>query len=162
MHTQKDSSRGFTLIELLVVVSIIGLLSTLAVLALGTARTKARDSSRVANIANIRGALELYYLQANSYPSDGGSPLALGSGTALCLTDVGFEATCTGSSLYMQGVPRDPSKSGAASVCTDASTAVCDYAFVSTGTSYTIKFYLESGTGGLPTGVRTASPGGTI
>ncbi|OGF31319.1 hypothetical protein A3H09_03530, partial [Candidatus Falkowbacteria bacterium RIFCSPLOWO2_12_FULL_45_13] len=60
--------KGFTLIELLVVIAIIGLLSTLAVVALNNARMKSRDAKRVSDIKQIQTALELYYNDANSYP----------------------------------------------------------------------------------------------
>ena len=40
------SARGFTLIELLVVISIIGILSSFAVVSLNSARAKARDALR--------------------------------------------------------------------------------------------------------------------
>ena len=52
--------RGFTLIELLVVIAIIGLLSTLAVVALNNARMKSRDAKRVSDVKQIQTALELY------------------------------------------------------------------------------------------------------
>ncbi len=55
------NKKGFTLIELLVVVAIIGLLSTLAVVALSTAREKTRDSKRLSDLRNIQTALELHY-----------------------------------------------------------------------------------------------------
>ena len=55
------NKKGFTLIELLVVVAIIGLLSTLAVVALSTAREKTRDSKRLSDLKNIQTALELHY-----------------------------------------------------------------------------------------------------
>ena len=61
------NKKGFTLIELLVVIAIIGLLSTLAVVALGSARVKARDSKRVSDLKQVQTALELYYTDQNAY-----------------------------------------------------------------------------------------------
>ena len=52
--------QGFTLIELLVVIAIIGLLSTLAVVSLNGARSKARDARRVSDLKAVSSALELY------------------------------------------------------------------------------------------------------
>ena len=57
----KQKKSAFTLIELLVVIAIIGILSTLAVVALQNARSKARDSKRVADVKQIQTALELYF-----------------------------------------------------------------------------------------------------
>lgn len=59
---------GFTLIELLVVVSIIGLLSSVVLASLSSARMKARDTLRMSHLDQIRNALELYYNTNNSYP----------------------------------------------------------------------------------------------
>ncbi len=61
---------GFTLIELLVVIAIIGLLSSIVLAQLGTARQKARDAKRVADMQGIMSALELYYSDhSSSYPT---------------------------------------------------------------------------------------------
>jgi len=65
--------KGFTLIELLVVISIIGLLSSLAVVSLNSARTKARDALRKADMSQMRTALGLYYMDNNRYPVCGSS-----------------------------------------------------------------------------------------
>lgn len=54
------AGKGFTLIELLVVISIIGILSTLAVVSLNTSRAKARDARRVSDLKAVSTALEVY------------------------------------------------------------------------------------------------------
>jgi general secretion pathway protein G len=60
--------RGFTLIELLVVIAIIGILSSVVLASLNSARQKGRDTRRVADIKQIQLALELYYDGAGTYP----------------------------------------------------------------------------------------------
>lgn len=59
------------MIELLVVIAIIGVLATLVLLQLGTARSRARDVKRIADVSQIRSAVELYYEDNNGiYPDD--------------------------------------------------------------------------------------------
>ena len=67
--TNKSLVWGFTLIELMVVISIIGLLASIVLVALSSARTKARDAKRLADIRQIQNALELYFNDNNRYPS---------------------------------------------------------------------------------------------
>jgi prepilin-type N-terminal cleavage/methylation domain-containing protein len=59
---------GFTLVELLVVISIIGILSSFAIVSLNAARTKARDALRKGDMAQLRTALNLYYDDFSAYP----------------------------------------------------------------------------------------------
>ena len=68
MQKQKRFQRGFTLIELLVVIAIIGLLATVVVVSLNSARTKARDARRKTDMQASAKALELYAGQNASYP----------------------------------------------------------------------------------------------
>jgi prepilin-type N-terminal cleavage/methylation domain-containing protein len=71
----KGKERGFTLVELLVVIAIIGILATLVLLNLNTARARARDTQRIAHVNQIVGALE-QYLEANGrYPATLGTNL---------------------------------------------------------------------------------------
>lgn len=64
------NQRGFTLIELLVVISIIGLLASVALASLATARQSARDATRLSDIKQIQNALELYRTANNGlYPT---------------------------------------------------------------------------------------------
>ncbi|MDO8669289.1 MAG: type II secretion system protein [Candidatus Buchananbacteria bacterium] len=62
-----NKSRGFTLVELLVVIAIISILATLLLLQLGVARAKARDAKRIADVNQVRSALELYFDDNGNY-----------------------------------------------------------------------------------------------
>jgi len=68
----RRKQKGFTLIELLVVIAIIGILATIVLVSLNTARQKARDSRRQSDIRQLSLALEMYYDSANpvAYPAD--------------------------------------------------------------------------------------------
>lgn len=61
-------SKGFTLIELLVVIAIIGILSSVVLASLNTAKLKANDAKRVSDLNAIRTALEMYAIDHNAYP----------------------------------------------------------------------------------------------
>lgn len=135
-HNQK----GFTLIELLVVIAIIGLLSTLAIVALNSARQKSRDAKRVSDIKQIQTALELYFADQNDYPT--GNAVVLGSANALTLSATnGFAAAAAGTS-YMGLVPSNPTPGG----------ANYSYTCAAAGCQYSLTFTLEANTGALKDG----------
>ena len=56
---KNTNNKGFTLIELLVVIAIIGLLSTMAVISLNSARAKARDARRLSDVKQLSTMLSL-------------------------------------------------------------------------------------------------------
>lgn len=62
--------KGFTLIELLVVIAIIGILSTVVLASLNTARARSRYTQAIAQMREIRTAAEAYFADNGSYPAD--------------------------------------------------------------------------------------------
>ena len=126
----KKNKKGFTLIELLVVIAIIGLLATLSVIALNTARVKARDARRVSDVKQIQTALEMYFDASSTYPA--------ATNTALFLK-------------YMQQFPTNPSPQAE-----EDCSGFGDYVYTRqlSGASYTLRYCLADG------GVATATPAG--
>jgi general secretion pathway protein G len=64
--------KGFTLIELLVVISIIGLLSSIALASLKDARRRAQYVAAQQGFKSVANALELYKTETGDYPSGDG------------------------------------------------------------------------------------------
>jgi prepilin-type N-terminal cleavage/methylation domain-containing protein len=83
---------GFTLIELLVVIAIIGILSSVVLASLNSARQKGRDAKRISDVKQLQLALELYY-DANQ-----GYPLTVSTSTTPNLASAG----------YIAAIPTDP------------------------------------------------------
>lgn len=84
-----SKQQGFTLIELIVSVTIIAVLTVVGVVSFSGTNKKARDSRRMADLENIRIALELYRQgTGSSYPA------------SLSSINVG--------TTYIQKIPTDP------------------------------------------------------
>jgi len=116
----KDKS-GFTLIELLVVIAIIGILASVVLVSLNSARQRGRDARRVADLSQVQTALEIRQNDiSGTYPGTGWAALV----AAIRPT-------------YMTTVPNDPTNSGA---------QVYAYTQCGGGTSYVLSVTLESTT----------------
>lgn len=102
---QSKAKAGFTLIELLVVIAIIGVLASIVLASLNTARQKSRDARRITDIKQIQLALELYYdgTGAGQYPAASGTCDA----TSESATDV-YGLAALSLANYIPQVPRDP------------------------------------------------------
>jgi type IV pilus assembly protein PilA len=123
--------RGFTLIELLVVIAIIGILSSVVIASLNSARVKGRDARREGDIDALKKALVLYQDDnGGAYPSTSGAT------TTLDGSDSVSSALLSGN--YIPTIPVDPQSP------TDS------YSYNSAdGTSYTLNFCMEQANNGF-------------
>ena len=81
-------NKGFTLIELLVVIAIIGILSSVVLASLNTARNKGADAAVKASMSSVRAQAEIWYdNNSNKYNA--------GSATTTCSTGVFADSVIT-------------------------------------------------------------------
>lgn len=105
-------SKGFTLIELLIVIAIIGILASVVLGSLNTARTKATDAAIKSNLTNIRGMASIYYddnafVYAATPFAKAACPATIGAGAGSLFADAKIFGAIT----------EALSKSGGASSC---------------------------------------------
>lgn len=85
-------NKGFTLIELLVVIAIIGILSSVVLASLNSARNKGTDAAIKAELNNLRPAVELFY---DGNGASGYSGWNADTGVAQILTGLASKTTVT-------------------------------------------------------------------
>jgi len=132
----KKLQKGFTLIELLVVIAIIGILSSIVLASLSSARSKGTDAAITSTLSNMRAQAELFASDNNGVYSTTTPSL-----TSTCITGI-FAATnglksltqdlilkaggtanvgCTASSSVWVVTAKLASSNFAASACADSS-----------------------------------------
>ena len=136
---KKYPSSGFTLIELLVVIAIIGVLASVVLASLNSARAKSRDARRRTDINQLRLALELYYDANGSYPLSAAGPNWYSSQPGQCcgVSDNGGNWIPGLAPTYIPFLPREPLPG------TGRPQPICGpwipaYLYFSNGTGYTL------------------------
>ncbi len=125
LTTQRKSDRGFTLIELLVVIAIIGMLSSVVLASMNSARVKARDARRLADAKQLQTAFEAYANDNSAYPAS-----ASGGENVSTLSEL--------TPAYITALPKDPKNSG---------NNIYYYNTSSDRQSYSIRLRLEKNSG---------------
>lgn len=129
---------AFTLIEVLVAVTIVAVLTAIGAVSYSSANRNSRDAKRLADVEDIRTALEMYRADNGHYPD----------------TSAGLSALTDGvdGDIYLVTIPQDPKSSSSG----------CDYEYISDGQSYTLGVCLEKAAGQIvyftPMGQIESSP----
>lgn len=114
MFSKKNKKKGFTLIEMLIVIVIIGILAAALIPRLSSARGRANDVARKADLSQIASALVVYQIDKGSFPT-----------TAWSLSNISWNLIGAG----MSSVPSDPNTSRA-NGWIDATIASWQYGYI--------------------------------
>jgi prepilin-type N-terminal cleavage/methylation domain-containing protein len=131
MQNRIKQNKGYTLIELLVVIAIIGILSSVVLASLNTARGKGNDAKVKAQLSGLRAAAEIF----NDTNSGYGTAYTYGpcpSGAAATTNTVLFTDGPTGMNNYFAA---NAWPAGSAPQCVSVAGASGGYAVAATLTS---------------------------
>lgn len=89
--------------------AVFGLLATLAVLSLNSARASLRDAQRLSDVSVVRSALSQYWLEKATFPQSAGVELGQPGSNTDMLSAAGFVArTDPTQPVYLNYVPTGP------------------------------------------------------
>lgn len=128
---KKNNVKAFTLVELLVVIAIIGIIASISIISLSNARAKAMDAVRVADLKQIKTALEMFFNDIGRYPT----MVEWDTGSLYSVSNIG-------TTTYMEVIPQSPVKNSGDCISTNYR-----YRPIRDGNDYVIDFCLAKGSG---------------
>ena len=137
-------SKGFTLIEMLVVVSLIGILSGIAlnVINIKKVQQRSRDSRRIGDVKRVQTALELYFADNRAYP------VSLSWVNINSADNAVKTGLTTSPNIYIDTLPTDPldGKTSSEDVMTCHGIKIHGYYYISndTGGKYVLNTVMET------------------
>lgn len=117
--TYQNQNKGFTLIELLVVIAIIGILASVVLASLSTARARGKDAA-------IKAAVSSALTQAE----------IVANGTAYNVATI-CNAGAIGTDTTLQNIKTNVAGNGGSLLCSSSATGIAVYSFLATsGTTF--------------------------
>ncbi|MFA6006816.1 MAG: type II secretion system protein [Candidatus Paceibacterota bacterium] len=143
-----QNKKGFTLIELLVVIAIIGILTSVVLASLNSARSKGGDAGVKDNLASIRTQAEVYY--------DGPKNYGTAFAPALCST-AGAGTMFVDDSSVKNAIASAASSGGGTVNCASVTSPAAAWAISAQLKADTTKYWCVDSTGNA-TSTSTALP----